>query len=179
MLETHHPGSFYEVLDGTAFESKFNALRKVRQRHKNGVTERPFSRMHNFFILKRGDKWAKTGTIFRPKKPQYAPPGNQDGLQSYTSTTASSGLYPNVSSLEVAPSNSIDEEEECYKSISILSGACATALAMEEAAAAAVAVQTDLKSKAGGAVNTEKTCTPGGEARKFSPTSPEAFVAIM
>lgn len=44
-------GRYYEVLDGAAFEDKFNALRKVRQRHKNGATERPFSRMHNFFIL--------------------------------------------------------------------------------------------------------------------------------
>jgi hypothetical protein len=33
----------------------------------------------------------------------------------------------------------VDEEDECYKSISLLSGACATALAMEAAAAAAAA----------------------------------------
>jgi hypothetical protein len=51
----------YVVLDGSKFEDRFNQLRKVRQKHKNGSVERPFSRMHNFYVLDRGDKWAKTG----------------------------------------------------------------------------------------------------------------------
>lgn len=34
--------------------------------------------MHNFYLLEQGDKWAKTGTIFRPKKASYAPAGYQD-----------------------------------------------------------------------------------------------------
>lgn len=49
------------MLDGGKFEDRFNQLRKVRQKHKNGTVERPFSRMHNFYVLDRGDKWAKTG----------------------------------------------------------------------------------------------------------------------
>lgn len=68
----------YVVLDGSRFEDRFNQLRKVRQKHKNGTVERPFSRMHNFYHLDRGDKWAKTGTIFRPKKASYAPTGYQN-----------------------------------------------------------------------------------------------------
>ena len=51
------------VLDGGKFEDRFNQLRKVRQKHKNGTVERPFSRMHNFYLLEQGDKWAKTGTL--------------------------------------------------------------------------------------------------------------------
>ena len=56
-----------------AVAERFNQLREIRQKHKDGAVERPFSRMHNFFILERGEKWAKTGTTFRPKHPQYAP----------------------------------------------------------------------------------------------------------
>jgi hypothetical protein len=51
------------VLEGSKFEDRFNQLRKVRQKHKNGTVERPFSRMHNFYLLERGDKWAKTGAL--------------------------------------------------------------------------------------------------------------------
>ncbi len=54
---------YYVVLEGSKFEDRFNQLRKVRQKHKNGTVERPFSRMHNFYLLERGDKWAKTGTL--------------------------------------------------------------------------------------------------------------------
>lgn len=39
---------------------------QTRQKPKDGAMERPFSRMHNFFSLE-GDKWAKSGSIFRPK----------------------------------------------------------------------------------------------------------------
>jgi len=45
---------------------------------------RPFSRMHNFFILDRGDKWAKTGTSFRPKSSKFAPPGFQNASPALT-----------------------------------------------------------------------------------------------
>ncbi|EKX54790.1 hypothetical protein GUITHDRAFT_99441 [Guillardia theta CCMP2712] len=65
----------YQVLDGERFKERFNQLREIRQKHKDGAVERPFSRMHNFYILERGEKWAKTGTTFRPKHPQYAPKG--------------------------------------------------------------------------------------------------------
>jgi len=57
----------YEVLDGDLFELRFNELRKVRNKVKAAGTERPFSRMYNFFVLEHGDKWARTGTKFRPR----------------------------------------------------------------------------------------------------------------
>lgn len=57
----------YEVLDGDEFERRFNELRKVRNKVKAAGTERPFSRMYNFYVLETGDKWAKTGTRFRPR----------------------------------------------------------------------------------------------------------------
>ncbi len=60
-------------MDGFRFEERFNQLRRVRQRHKNGTAERPFSRMHNFYVLERGEKWAKTGSLFRPKNTRLAP----------------------------------------------------------------------------------------------------------
>jgi hypothetical protein len=46
---------------------RFNELRKVRNKPKAAGTERPFSRMYNFFVLEQGDKWAKTGTRFKPR----------------------------------------------------------------------------------------------------------------
>jgi len=46
---------------------RFNELRKVRNKPKAAGTERPFSRMYNFFQLEQGDKWAKTGTKFKPR----------------------------------------------------------------------------------------------------------------
>jgi len=55
------------VLDGEEFERRFNDLRKVRSKVKASGTERPFSRMYNFYILEHGDKWARTGTKFRPR----------------------------------------------------------------------------------------------------------------
>jgi hypothetical protein len=48
------------------FLIRFNELRRVRNKEKTGVSERPFSRMHNFFVLASGEKWARTGTKFRP-----------------------------------------------------------------------------------------------------------------
>jgi hypothetical protein len=45
---------------------RFNELRRVRNKEKTGGSERPFSRMHNFFVLASGEKWARTGTKFRP-----------------------------------------------------------------------------------------------------------------
>ena len=53
--------SCYEVVDGEMFERRFDELRRKRDRD-DGSNGRPFSRMHNFYILERGDKWAKTGT---------------------------------------------------------------------------------------------------------------------
>eukprot|EP00961_Rhodomonas_salina_P150413 2025833-Rhodomonas_salina.2 len=59
--------SVYEVVHGDNFEKRFNDLRKVRNKVKASGTERPFSRMYNFFVLEQGDKWARTGTRFRPR----------------------------------------------------------------------------------------------------------------
>jgi len=65
----------YEVLNGEKFESRFNDLRRVRNKAERASgTERPFSRMHNFFALEVGDKWARTGTKFRPLGPRGFPP---------------------------------------------------------------------------------------------------------
>ena len=47
--------------------TRFNELRKVRNKTKPSGVERPFSRMYNFFVLESGDKWARTGTKFRPR----------------------------------------------------------------------------------------------------------------
>ena len=57
----------YEVLNGSLFEQKFNALRSVRGKRKELAVDRPFARMHTYFVLLRGEKWAGTGTLFRPK----------------------------------------------------------------------------------------------------------------
>jgi hypothetical protein len=59
--------SCYEVLNGQLFEQKFNALRSVRGKRKELSVDRPFARMHTYFILLRGEKWAGTGSLFRPK----------------------------------------------------------------------------------------------------------------
>ena len=48
------------------FHDRFNELRRVRNKDKSGGSDRPFSRMHNFFALASGEKWARTGTKFRP-----------------------------------------------------------------------------------------------------------------
>ena len=57
----------YEVLNGQLFEQKFNALRSVRGKRKEDAVDRPFARMHTYFVLIRGEKWAGTGSLFRPK----------------------------------------------------------------------------------------------------------------
>jgi len=63
----------YEVVHGEHFEIRFNELRKVRNKTKPSGVERPFSRMYNFFILESGEKWAKTGTRFRPRNSKGMP----------------------------------------------------------------------------------------------------------
>ena len=52
---------------------RFNELRKVRNKSKPSGVERPFSRMYNFFVLESGDKWARTGTKFRPRNSKGLP----------------------------------------------------------------------------------------------------------
>jgi hypothetical protein len=59
--------SFYEVLDGQRFEERFNALRCIRAKRNQDSIDRPFARMHVHFELVRGDKWAGTGSAFRPR----------------------------------------------------------------------------------------------------------------
>lgn len=46
----------------------------MRNKGERSGNERPFSRMHNFFALEVGDKWARTGTKFRPLGPRGYPP---------------------------------------------------------------------------------------------------------
>ena len=52
---------------------RFNELRKVRSKPKSAAPERPFSRMYNFYVIEQGDKWAKTGTRFKPRDPSGYP----------------------------------------------------------------------------------------------------------
>ena len=41
----------------------------MRKKQNPSSSERPFSRMYTFFSLKHGDKWSKTGTLFKPLGP--------------------------------------------------------------------------------------------------------------
>lgn len=62
---------WYEVLDGPRFEEQFNALRCIRGKRKAGAIDRPFARMHVYFDLIKGERWAGAGTAFRPKAPTF------------------------------------------------------------------------------------------------------------
>jgi hypothetical protein len=57
----------FQLVTDACDAHRFNELRKVRNKPKAAGTERPFSRMYNFFVLEQGDKWAKTGTRFKPR----------------------------------------------------------------------------------------------------------------
>jgi hypothetical protein len=56
---------WFVVLDGPRFEEQFNAMRPVRGKRKADA------RMHVYFDLVRGEKWAGTGSAFRPKAHSY------------------------------------------------------------------------------------------------------------
>ena len=58
---------WFEVIDGRKFEEEFDALRCVRAKRKAGAVNRPFARMHVYFDLVKGEKWASTGSAFRPR----------------------------------------------------------------------------------------------------------------
>jgi len=49
----------YEVVDGELFERRFDELRRKRDRD-DGSNGRPFSRMHKYYKLQFGERWAKT-----------------------------------------------------------------------------------------------------------------------
>ena len=66
-LRWDHSKNWYEVMDGREFEIKFNELRCIRGKRKENAADRPFARMHIHFVLVRGEKWAGTGSAFRPK----------------------------------------------------------------------------------------------------------------
>jgi hypothetical protein len=61
----------FVVLDGAGFEQRFNELRYVRSKQVDiqSAHHRPFSRMHAYFVLIRGEKWAATGSAFKFKDP--------------------------------------------------------------------------------------------------------------
>jgi hypothetical protein len=48
----------YEVIDGALFERRFDELRRKRDRD-DGSNGRPFSRMHKYYKLQAGERWAK------------------------------------------------------------------------------------------------------------------------
>ncbi|EKX39692.1 hypothetical protein GUITHDRAFT_154346, partial [Guillardia theta CCMP2712] len=58
----------YEVIDGELFSQRFDELRRKRDRD-DGSNGRPFSRMHKYYKLESGERWAKTGARFTPKNP--------------------------------------------------------------------------------------------------------------
>ena len=59
----------YTVLDGLGFEARFEEIRctRVKRSYFSNTNSRPFSRMHSHYVLVTGEKWAKTGTVFRAK----------------------------------------------------------------------------------------------------------------
>eukprot|EP00961_Rhodomonas_salina_P290001 3918684-Rhodomonas_salina.1 len=67
VLKFDSVSQLYIVLDGPLFESRFDELRCTRAKRSDGTNSRPFSRMHNHYVLVRGEKWAKTGSAFRAK----------------------------------------------------------------------------------------------------------------
>ncbi len=52
-----------QVVDGTLFERRFDELRRKRDRDDGG-NGRPFSRMHKYYSLLAGERWAKVFFIF-------------------------------------------------------------------------------------------------------------------
>ena len=54
--------SCYEVVDGEMFERRFDELRRKRDRD-DGSNGRPFSRMHKYYKLQSGERWAKTVSV--------------------------------------------------------------------------------------------------------------------
>ena len=46
------------MLDGSLFEHRFNELRRKRDRDDE-AGGRPFSRMHKYYVLLAGNRWAK------------------------------------------------------------------------------------------------------------------------
>ena len=64
---------WYEVLDGPLFEARFDAHRRKRGKRRGDAPDRPFARMHAHFVLARGERWAGTGSAFRPKSAGCSP----------------------------------------------------------------------------------------------------------
>jgi hypothetical protein len=114
--------NYYEVTDGTIFVEKFNSLRCTRRKRRDEGLDRPFARMHLFFVLIRGDKWGATGSAFRakcdaaqpPPRPSEPPcPANHSGFPPRPSyplsdlfTATSSGLAAHRSSIADMPGES-------------------------------------------------------------------------
>jgi len=73
VLEWNEAEGAYVVIDGPGFERRFNELRYTRGKKVESATHRPFSRMHTFFVLVRGEKWAGTGSAFRFKQEEAEP----------------------------------------------------------------------------------------------------------
>ena len=88
--------SWYEVLDGPRFEERFNSLRLTRGKRKAEAIDRPFARMHVHFELLRGDKWAGTGSAFRPRVPLEEPkvPYSSLGEPEFTQSHADNDRNP-------------------------------------------------------------------------------------
>jgi hypothetical protein len=64
-LRWDHAACCYEVIDGELFERRFHELRRKRDRD-DGSNGRPFSRMHKYYKLQAGERWAKQVGSARP-----------------------------------------------------------------------------------------------------------------
>ena len=64
-LRWDHASCCYEVIDGALFERRFHELRRKRDRD-DGSNGRPFSRMHKYYKLQAGERWAKQVGSARP-----------------------------------------------------------------------------------------------------------------
>jgi len=82
----------FVVLDGAAFEQRYNELRFTRSRNLPlpSAQSRPFARMHSYFVLIRGEKWAGTGSAFKFK--------NADVVHAVHASRAATPAAPGVPS---------------------------------------------------------------------------------
>lgn len=63
----------FQVIDGPQFEKDYCALRMTRIKKNQAAPDRPFAQMYRAYTMVQGEKWASTGTVFKPKRPEIAP----------------------------------------------------------------------------------------------------------
>jgi hypothetical protein len=116
VLSWNKISNWFEVLDGPLFEEQFNAMRCIRGKRKAGAADRPFARMHVYFELVRGDRWACTGSAFRAKEcstfERSASKVNADH-NSHQRVVLGSQVEPmNVNAASASPESSTSSQEQ-------------------------------------------------------------------